>query len=233
MGQKMMIITAFPADALENCGGSILKYHALGDEISLIVISDGLEAHSAFTADELKADRTGCCLSLRRELEEIYRSLGVTRVCFLGEDSYPLALGQDTVKTLAACIRKEAPDFIVTHGAEKDFACLDHATAAKAVIQAIDAACPGRALPLFGMEPFRPELSGWHPDLMLDITDFEEQKEAALAALKSIQPDQLFLIQRARARGVHSSGRGGKLSCRYAEAFSAFQPVCTQPYLIW
>ncbi len=233
MGQKMMIITAYPADALEGCGGSILKYHEAGDEICLVVIGDGLEAHSAFTAEELRSDRAGCCLRLRRETEEIYRSLGVNCVCFLGEDSYPLNPGKETVKTLAGCIREQAPDFIVTHGAEKDFACLDHAAAAKAVIQAADAAFPGKTLPLFGMEPFRPELSGWHPDLMLDITDFEEQKEAALAALKTVAPDREFLIRRARARGVHSSGRGGKLSCRFAEAFSAFQPVCTQPYLIW
>ena len=133
------------------------------------------------------------------------------QVEFLGAEGFPLTLEPSLVQRLADTIREEKPDFIVTHAAEKDFSCLDHAAAARAVIQAADAASPEKPLPLFGMEPFRPELSGWHPGLMLDITDFEAQKEAALAGLQCAAPDKDFLIQRARARGVHSSGRGGKL----------------------
>ena len=56
MNRKMMLITAFPADALMHAGGSLLKYLEYGTSVSLLILSDGLKASSAYSFDEIETN---------------------------------------------------------------------------------------------------------------------------------------------------------------------------------
>lgn len=242
--QTMLVITAYPSDALLNCGGTLMKYIQEGHSIHLLIVSDGLTHSAVFTAAELEKDRAKCIRMRREEFTSLYLKMGVASVECLGLDDSPLTIDHALWEQIAARIRTIRPDFIVTHAREKDLDCLDYTSVAQAVVKAYaiasaaGAPCGGLAVsprqtPMFGMEPLRPENCGWDPGIMIDITDYEPEKETFLANLSSEQVAGKLIQQRARARGVHSSGRGGKTGCKYAEAFSCYGPVYAFQHFVW
>lgn len=242
--QTMLVIAAYPSDPLVYCGGTILKYVEEGHAVHLMLLSDGLEQCSVFSAEELAADREGCRERRRQEFQSLYETMGVNSIQFCGYDDFPLVMGNDRCEQMAVYIRALRPDFIVTHAREKDLDCLDYTAAALAIVKsyaiasAAGAPCGGldvspRQTPMFGMEPFRPENCGWEPGIMIDITRYEAEKEKLMEGLTTEQLPIHLVQQRARARGVHSSGRGGKTGCKYAEAFSCYGPVYAHQYFVW
>ncbi len=239
--QKMLMVTAYPSDGLIHCGGTLMKYAEEGHTIHLLVLTDGLHRKTARPVQPASQQD----IQQRHEyFTGLYSGLGVACVEFLGLDDCPLSVDNAVCEQLAVKIRSFRPDFIVTHAREKDLDELNYTAAAKIVVQAYAIAsaagafCQGlpvspRQTPMFGIEPFRAENCGWTPGIMLDITAYEAQKESLLSSLNQEQISVHLIQQRARARGVHSSGRGGKASCKYAEAFSCYGPIYAHQHFVW
>ena len=90
-----------------------------------------------------------------------------------------------------------------------------------------------RQTPIFGFEPHMTEISGYLPDIYVDVSDVFDTKIAAMKAFSS-QPSMLSgYVRKAEMRGGEAKSRGSRKNCRYAEAFKAFQPIAASGDLVW
>lgn len=231
MKQTMLIICAHPSDFVWAAGATVSRYATEGHAVHIVVLADGEGESREYT-------------TARDEARRAATVLGAAGLRFCGYDDKPLIMEADRCETLACTIREIRPDFIVTHARERDLAQPSHfytseaVRCASAIASAAGAACGGlpvspRQTPIFGFEPSTPEIAGWLPGFMIDATPFWEKKEQAMCELKSEQERVRIVIERARIRGVHCTGRGGKTGSKYAEAFSTYGPIYAHGYFVW
>lgn len=240
--QVMLVIALNPLDPLVYCGGTILKYIQEQNDVHIFVISDGLGSYKINADSTMPSDKE--LQTSRAAYTSMYQNMGVKETVFLGENTIPFAPDNGICAQIAQEIHHVQPDFIVTYAKELDVDNLEFTKVAEAVVRARymakavetaneDSTFKRKPLPVFGMEPFRAENCGWYPGLMIDITSTEEQKEKEISKQPEIVNKLKYYQQKARHRGVHASGRGGKKGCKYAEAFSFFSPVYGHNELVW
>jgi LmbE family N-acetylglucosaminyl deacetylase len=109
MKKRILIVAAHADDEVLGCGGTILRHVDEGDEVYLILMSDGVGSRS--DVDEKALTRR------IKAANEAHSILGITEVHFLNlpdnaMDSVPLL---QIVHTLEPMIEKISPDIIYTH----------------------------------------------------------------------------------------------------------------------
>ena len=229
MAQTLLIISASPSDFIWEAGATIARYVKEGHTVYSIILTDG---------DGAERD------TAQKEVRQAASILGVATTRFCGYAAAPLTMDASRCEELACRIREIRPDCIITHAKEKDmdqpnnFYTSEAVRCAYTIASAAGAACGGLAVsprqtPMFGFEPHAPEIVGWRPGFMIDATDFWTMKEQAMAALKSESSRIPVATEKARIRGVHCAGRGGKTGCKYAEAFSSYGPIYAHGYFVW
>lgn len=244
VGQRMLIISAHPGDFLRGGAGVIRKYRREGAAVYVIVLSEGLRSEGIAGLQEARAKADAQAAVRRAEVMRAAAILDIEHVEFCGYDDNPLEMDRERLRSLACRIREIHPDFILTHDAGRDIRNPDHERAARAVLVASAVAsspsvrldglpAPAASIPLFGFEPLHPEASAWVPGVLVDITADYETKELSLSCLASERESLDISRQQARNRAVHCAGRGGVSGCEYAEAFSAFGPICSHDALVW
>jgi 4-oxalomesaconate hydratase len=81
---------------------------------------------------------------------------------------------------------------------------------------------------LYLFEPHQTEQMGWKPDVLLDISDVWEQKQAALETMEGQHHLWQYYKNLAENRGNHfrrnSGGQASGREARYAEAFQSVYP---------
>ena len=240
--EKMLVVAAHIGDYLWRCGGSIAKYVAEGTEVKVIILSDGLRGEANDYWKREDATMEGAKEVRRSECLRAAEILGVKDIELWGLRDYPMELGAEEVEKLAHIYRTFRPNFIVTHDAYDAFNP-DHNLVSATVRQAYAVASGAgfrdggpvcsRQTPIFGFEPHMTEICSFQPMVYVDITDVFEKKVEAMKVFSSQTHMLAAYTRKAEIRGSEAKNRGSRANCKYAEAFSVFQPIASTGRFVW
>ena len=228
---RLLVGSAHAADFVWRAAGYIAVVTAAGGTAHVLCLSFGERGESpgawkqpGMTLERVKEIR-------RAEAQEAGDALGAT-MGFLDKGDYPLPGGEDFVLELAELMRELQPEVILTH-AQSDPYNYDHPMAADLTLRArVLAQALGResqhpplgAPPAFRFEPHQPEMCGFMPDVLVDITAVFDRKLAAMAAMRSQEHLASYYRGLAERRGVQAVRNGGSRAIRYAEAYQRVFP---------
>lgn len=223
VSQTTLIISAHPDDDVLGCGGTIAKLTKRGVFVHLAFLTDGVGARGN-TGNSAATEQA----ALERRRAAAHKSaeiLGVASVSFddlpdNSLDSVPLL---DVTKRVEALIEEHCPNTIFTHHAGD--LNIDH----RVVHQAVATACrPQRGLPVQTLLAFEvPSSTEWQspgseypfvPNWFVDISDFLDQKLAAMSAYAEELRD--WPHPRSLSGIEHlARWRGATIGCDAAEAY--------------
>ena len=227
----LLVVSAHAADFVWRAAGYIAVVTAAGGTAHVLCLSFGERGESpgawkqpGMTLERVKEIR-------KAEAQEAGDALGAT-MGFLDKGDYPLPGGEEIALELAELMRELQPEGILTH-AQSDPYNYDHPMAADLTLRArVLAQALGResrhpplgAPPAFRFEPHQPEMCGFMPDVLVDITAVFDRKLAAMAAMRSQEHLASYYRGLAERRGVQAVRNGGSRAIRYAEAYQRVFP---------
>ncbi len=236
----MLIISAHAADFVWRAGGAAAAYAAAGAQVTVACLSYGERGESArlwrqgLALDEIKEAR-------QAEAEQAALVLGAKLRTFDAGD-YPLTETPELLYGLVGLYREVQPTVVLTH-AERDPYNSDHPVAHQLALKArILAQAPGvlpggtplGAPPVFCFEPHQSEMSGFRPDLLLDITEVWERKFQAMQKMVGQEHLWDYYTDVASHRGVqlvrNSSANLGHSSAAKGEAYQRVYPTVSREF---
>ncbi|HXL90563.1 MAG TPA: PIG-L deacetylase family protein [Streptosporangiaceae bacterium] len=215
MTSATLVVSAHAADFVWRAGGAIALAAARGEPVTVVCLSYGERGESASawragkTLDEIKALRRG-------EAESAAAVLGA-RIEFLDAGDYPLRETDELLGRLVAIVREINPAVVLTHTLADPYNG-DHPVAgqlaltARVLAQAPGYPGPGEPIgapPVFLFEPHQPEMCGFKPDVLLDITAVFETKRKAMECMAAQQHLWEYYTDLARRRGTQLQRNAG------------------------
>lgn len=181
--KRALVIGAHPDDNEFGAGGTVAKLASQGWDVTFIIATNGNKGSH-------DAHMTSYRLSETREQEQraAAAALGVNRVIFLRNNDGELEPSPQLRAEVALYIRHFKPHYVFSHDPWKHYMLHpDHRAVGFAVIEGIVSARDHLFMPglgQIGITVWRPEaLFLWQaetPDYFEDVSDFVEQKIAAL-----------------------------------------------------
>lgn len=230
----ILAVSAHAADFVWRAGGCLALAAAQGRQAHVVCLSYGERGESARlwkqgkSLDEVKAVRRG-------EAERAAEVLGVG-ITFLDAGDYPLRVTEELTDAVGQLMRRLQPAVVLTHSASDPYNG-DHPRAAELAIDARilaqAAGYPSKhpaigAPPVFRFEPHQPEMCGFTPDVLLDITAVFDRKRAAMECMQAQEHLWRYYTELARRRGSQAVRNGGPASIEYAEAYQRVYPQVAQ-----
>lgn len=235
--RSILAVSAHPGDFVWRAGGALALATSRGQHAVVACLSYGERGESASawragkSLQEIKDQR-------RAEAERAADTLGAD-VVFFDAGDYPLKETDELQQRLIDLYREVQPEIVLTH-ATADPYNMDHPKAAEIALHArVLAQAPGvpgpgeviGAPPVFSFEPHQSEVSGFVPDVLLDITSVWETKLMAMASLAAQSHLVHYYSDLARRRGMQAQRNNGPnlglASTTYAEAFKRIYPQVT------
>ncbi|WP_327576046.1 MULTISPECIES: PIG-L deacetylase family protein [unclassified Streptomyces] len=213
--RSTLVVTAHAGDFVWRAGGAIALAASRDEKVTIACLTFGERGESAkaWREDrklaEIKAIR-------RDEAERAAAVLGA-EVCFFDAGDYPLLATPELTDRLVEVYRATQPDVVLTHPAEDPYNG-DHPAAhrmaldARVLAQAIGYPGPGEIIgapPVFFFEPHQPEMSGFKPEVLLDITEVWDTKRQAMECLGAQQHLWDYYTDLAVRRGVQLRRNAG------------------------
>jgi 4-oxalomesaconate hydratase len=210
-----LVISAHAADFVWRAGGAIALASARGERVRILCLSYGERGESASawragkTLDEIKQQR-------REEAGNAASTLGA-EIEFLDAGDYPLHPTDELLNQLVHQYREVNPDVVLTHTLADPYND-DHPTAgqlalkARILAQAAGYPAPGEptgAPPVFLFEPHQPEMCGFTPDVLLDITSVFPVKRKAMECMGAQQHLWEYYTDLAKRRGTQLQRNAG------------------------
>lgn len=239
---KILVVAGHIGDFVWRSGGSIAKYAKAGSSIKLVIISDGLRGEANDYWKTEGANEAEGHIRRKAEGSQAAQTLGVETVDFWELRDYPMETTAAHVEKLAHIIREFRPDLILTHSAYDAFNPdhnMVHQLVAKAYACASGAGFQDgfpvspRQTPIFGFEPHCTEISSFTPTVYVDITDVIDIKQEAMRIFSTQPGMYASYMRKAEVRGGEAAGRGSRPGCKYAEAFSIYQPIAASGGFVW
>ena len=121
---RLLVVTAHPADAIDNAAGTIAAHVERGDHVEIVSVTHGARSHAPNVYDDVQEgldERSERSLleetieKKREEFEKAARVLGVQRTPFLAEDDEPFMASRQAALDVAEVYRKARPDILITH----------------------------------------------------------------------------------------------------------------------
>ncbi|SFF59770.1 PIG-L deacetylase family protein [Streptomyces mirabilis] len=236
--RSTLVITAHAGDFVWRAGGAIALAASRGEEVTIACLTYGERGESA------KAWREGRSLEeikeiRRAEAEAAASTLGA-RVRFLDAGDYPLLVTQELTDELVRIYRDTQPDVVLTHPLDDPYNG-DHPAAARMALdarvlaQAIGYPSEGEIIgapPVFFFEPHQPEMCGFQPEVLLDITPVWETKRKAMECLAAQQHLWDYYTDLGKRRGVQLKRNAGPNlglpHATYGEAYMRPYPQVTE-----
>jgi LmbE family N-acetylglucosaminyl deacetylase len=220
---NVLAVGSHPDDLEILCGGTLAKYAARGDQVTMVCVANGDCGSAVHTRAEIRTIR-------RKEAEAAAAVIGARYYC-LDYSDLEIPVDLEARAKLVDIIRRCQPDVIITHAAN-DY-MLDHRNAgALAEVAGFDATIPNlktespvyeRLTPVYCMDTVAG--LGFEPTEYVDISEQFETKVRMLACHESqvawlrhhdaINVDEMMEIM-ARFRGVQAG-------VRFAEGFRPLQ----------
>jgi len=212
---SLLVVSAHAGDFVWRAGGALALAASRGQRATVACLSFGERGESARawrdgkSLAEIKAIR-------RAEAEQAGRILGA-EVRFFDAGDYPLQESAELTDRLVGLFREVVPTVVLTHTLADPYNG-DHPAAARMAVQArilaqaIGYDAPGEPLgapPVFSFEPHQSEMSGFKPDVLLDITPVFETKRKAMESLPAQQHMWEYYGDLARRRGTQLRRNAG------------------------
>lgn len=213
--RSTLVITAHAGDFVWRAGGAIALAASRGERVTVVCLTFGERGESAKAwregrkLDEIKAMR-------RDEAERAAATLGA-EVRFFDMATTRWSCGAELTDRLVEVYRATQPDVVLTHPVEDPYNG-DHPAAnrmaleARILAQAIGYPGEGEIIgapPVFYFEPHQPEMSGFRPEVLLDITEVWETKREAMECLGAQQHLWDYYTDLAVRRGVQLRRNAG------------------------
>ncbi|PXX71516.1 4-oxalomesaconate hydratase [Nocardia tenerifensis] len=227
--ESLLVISAHAGDFVWRAGGAIALAAARGARVTVACLSFGERGESAKAwregkkLDEIKQLRRG-------EAERAAEVLGAD-IRFLDAGDYPLVESPELVDSLVRIYRETTPTAVLTHTLVDPYNG-DHPAAARMAMnarilaQAVGYDAPGDPLgapPVFSFEPHQSEMSGFRPDVLLDITEVFDTKRDAMRCLGAQQHMWTYYEDLAARRGMQLERNAGpNLGVRQGTRSEAF-----------
>jgi 4-oxalomesaconate hydratase len=231
----LLVVTAHPGDFVWRAAGAIALTTSAGGRAVIACLSFGERGESArlwrqgYDLDQVKAVRRG-------EAEQAGKVLGA-EIEFFDAGDHPL---EETPELRAHLYRSVQPAVVLTH-APADPYNIDHPTACEIAMKTrILAQAAGvqseagdviGAPPVFHFEPHQPEMCGFRPDVLLDITSVWDRKRAAMEVFEAQKHLWEYYTDLGRRRGVQAKRNSGPnlglAADTWAEAYQRAYPHVT------
>jgi 4-oxalomesaconate hydratase len=213
--ESTLVVSAHAADFVWRAGGAIALAAARGDRVTVVCLTYGERGESASawragqTLEEIKALR-------RAEAENAAAALGA-EIEFLDAGDYPLRESDELVDRIVGVYRRVNPSVVLTHPLADPYnqdhpAAAQMALRARVLAQAIGYPAPGEPIgapPVFLFEPHQPEMCGFKPEVLLDITPVFETKRKAMECMAAQQHLWEYYTDLAKRRGVQLRRNAG------------------------
>jgi 4-oxalomesaconate hydratase len=213
--ESTLVVSAHAADFVWRAGGAIALAAARGDRVTVACLTYGERGESASawragkTLEEIKALR-------RAEAENAAAALGA-EIEFLDAGDYPLRESDELVDRIVGVYRRVNPSVVLTHPLADPYnqdhpAAAQMALRARVLAQAIGYPAPGEPIgapPVFLFEPHQPEMCGFKPEVLLDITSVSEAKRKAMACMAAQQHLWEYYTDLAKRRGTQLRRNAG------------------------
>ena len=229
--KSVVVVSAHAADFVWRAGGTIALSAQRGYRVRILCLSYGERGESdrlwrqpGMTLDCVKTSR-------RAESEKAAAILGA-EIRFFDSGDYPLKSSEETVHEIVLEYRKYQPEFILTHSFADPYN-FDHPDATDLTLrtrvyaQAAGYPAEGKKLgapPVFIFEPHQPEMCGFKPEVLLDITPVYETKRKAMESMEAQEHLWEYYSDLARRRGTQAVRNSGRKEIKYAEAFQRVYP---------
>ncbi|MFW6204484.1 MAG: PIG-L deacetylase family protein [Actinomycetota bacterium] len=236
--RSTLVITAHAGDFVWRAGGAIALAASRGENVTIACLTFGERGESARawregkSLDEIKALR-------RSEAENAASVLGAD-VRFFDAGDYPLLVSAELTDELVRVYREVQPDVVLTHPLADPYNA-DHPAAARMALdarilaQAAGYPADGDVLgapPVFFFEPHQPEMCGFEPNVLLDITEVFDVKRKAMECLPAQQHLWEYYTDLGRRRGVQLKRNAGPNlglpTTTYGEAYMRLYPQVTE-----
>ncbi len=229
-GMRVLVFSAHAADFCSRAGGAIIRFVEAGGTVQVYDLTYGERCESPAlwarnprpTIEEVKAIR-------KEEMAAAASILGASIDCFDFGDS-PLVLGPERRLQVLDAVRAFRPDLVLSHWIN-DLMHPDHVETTQAALWAcsycnaggIETAhepCSRPSLVCYETTMGTVPVSGFVPDLYVDITPVFDRKMEALKRLAAqpALPEVYEVLGRYRA--IESLHVAGMTDCRYAEGFA-------------
>ena len=233
--ESMLVVSAHAADFVWRAGGAIALAASRGDRVTVLCLSYGERGESASawragkTLEEIKALR-------RTEAQSAAAALGAG-IEFLDAGDYPLRESDELTHRIVEVYRLVNPSVVLTHALADPYngdhpAAAQMALRARVLAQAAGYPAPGEPIgapPVFLFEPHQPEMCGFKPEVLLDITPVFEIKRKAMEAMAAQQHLWEYYSDLARRRGTQLRRNAGpNLGLPHATMGEAYMRVFPQ-----
>jgi len=236
--EHTLVVTAHAGDFVWRAGGAIALAASRGEKVTIACLTFGERGESASEwragkgLDEIKASR-------REEAEAAAAALGAD-VRFFDAGDYPLKVSDELTHQLIELYRATQPTVVLTHTLEDPYNG-DHPAAARMALDArvlagaIGYPAEGEVVgapPVFAFEPHQPEMCGFTPEVLLDITEVWDTKRKAMECLPAQKHLWDYYTDLGKRRGVQLKRNAGPNlgfpSSTYGEAYMRFYPQVTE-----
>jgi 4-oxalomesaconate hydratase len=233
--ESTLVISAHAADFVWRAGGAIALAASRGERVKVVCLTYGErgESASAWRAgqgmEEIKALR-------RAEATTAATVLGA-EIEFLDAGDYPLRESDELLHRIVEVYRQVNPSVVLTHPLADPYnqdhpAAAQMALRARVLAQAIGYPAPGEPIgapPVFLFEPHQPEMCGFKPEVLLDITGVFEAKRTAMEAMAAQQHLWEYYTDLAKRRGTQLRRNAGpNLGLPHATMGEAYMRVFPQ-----
>jgi len=213
--ESMLVISAHAADFVWRAGGAIALAASRGDRVTVLCLTYGERGESA------SAWRAGRTLEEIKELRRAEASSAAAvlgaEIEFLDAGDYPLRESDELIDRIVGVYRRVTPSVVLTHPLADPYnqdqpAAGEMALRARVLAQAIGYPAPGEPIgapPVFLFEPHQPEMCGFKPEVLLDITAVFETKRKAMEAMAAQQHLWEYYTDLARRRGTQLKRNAG------------------------
>jgi 4-oxalomesaconate hydratase len=213
--ESMLVVSAHAADFVWRAGGAVALAASRGQRVTVLCLTYGERGESASawragkSLEEIKALRRG-------EAQSAAAALGA-EIEFLDAGDYPLRESDELTDRIVGVFRRVNPTVVLTHPLADPYngdhpAAAQMALRARVLAQAIGYPAPGEPIgapPVFLFEPHQPEMCGFKPEVLLDITAVFDAKRKAMECMGAQQHLWEYYTDLARRRGTQLRRNAG------------------------
>ncbi|NEE00442.1 PIG-L family deacetylase [Phytoactinopolyspora halotolerans] len=230
--RSVVAITAHSGDFVWRAGGALALSAARGDTVQVICLSFG-ERGEAQGLWKREGMDMATVKRIRREEAEAAAAALEVQVDFYDLGDYPLVVSAEDNERIVAALRAVQPDVLLTH-VPNDPYNRDHNTAhetallTRMIAQAMGhdrGTTPIGATQVLMFEPHQPEVCGFTPNLLLDITPVFDRKQKAMEVMSAQSHLIEYYTELGRRRGQQARRNGAGSAVLHAEAYQRMFPV--------
>ena len=202
--KKIVCVGGHPDDPESGCGGTLAKFAAAGNDVTIIYLTTGEAGIEGKSHNE--------AASIRKQESINACNILNAKPVFAGQIDGDTILNNEWVNKMHELISSEKPDIVFTHWPLDSHK--DHQVASLLTTQSWMRA--DVKWPLYFFEVCAGEQTvSFHPTDYMDISDTQDQKRKALYCHKSQDPDSIYACGHASMEDF----RGRELGVKAAEAF--------------